>query len=298
MPLPREVYLIPIYIFSRIAPRFWLHIQNRFVTLTMYRLWGSKRKVFHKNISVITGRSPDDPVVRKLARNTWRNYGYYMMDYVQLNRIGKPNNKYLIPEQKGTRYVKQALENGKGGILITPHLGNWELGGVTFALRGCPVYALTLRDSLEKAQEFRDGMRSTLGVKSVHIDPKRYETILRLARLLRENNFLAMLGDRWEGGKKAVVNFFGRRVIFPAGAPALALATGAPIIPVFTVVKPNGHYLAWAEPPIFVSRMPGKTTSRTIEEKTQEIADVFERAISLYPDQWFHFFDYWSRYGC
>jgi KDO2-lipid IV(A) lauroyltransferase len=256
------------------------------------------RRVFQKNISVITGHKPEDPMVKRLARDTWRNYGYYMMDYVQLNRIGKPNNKYLIPEQRGTRHIVQALENGKGGILITPHLGNWELGGVTFAMRGCPVYALTLKDSVEKAQDFRDEMRSTLGIRSIHIDPTRYDTILRLARLLRENNFLAMLGDRYEGGKKAVVNFFGRRVIFPAGASALALSTGAPIIPVFTVVKPNGTYLAWAEPPIVVSRKSGRATTQIIEEKTQEIAHVFEKAIALYPDQWFHFFDYWSRYGC
>ena len=234
----------------------------------------------------------------KFVRNTWRNYGYYMMDYVQLNRMGYPGRKYLIPEQRGTQYVEQALEEGRGGILITPHLGNWELGGVTFALRGCPVYALTLKDSVERAQEFRDRMRRTIGIRSVHIDPTRYDTILKLARLLRENNFLAMLGDRWEGGKKAVVTFFGRRVVFPAGAAALALSTGAPIIPVFTVVKPNGHYLAWAESPIVVSRTDGKSTPRVIEEKTQEIAHVFEKAISRYPDQWFHFFDYWGRYAC
>jgi lauroyl/myristoyl acyltransferase len=86
--------------------------------------------------------------------------------------------------------------------------------------------------------------------------------------------------------------------VFPAGAPALALASGAPIIPAFTIAQPNGHYLAWMEPPIRVSRRSGQTSAELITEKAQEIAGVFETVITRYPDQWYHFFDYWKRYGC
>ena len=252
--------------------------------------------ILQKNLSVLLGRSPDDPFVKRMARTTWQNYGIYLIDYVQLNRFKKKRLEYMVPEQRGTRYINQAIQEGNGAILITPHLGNWELGGVTFALRGCTIHALTLKDQDNEAQEFRDRMRSTLGVETLHINTDDYGMVLKLARLLRENKFIAMLGDRWEGGKKVEVDFFGRKVIFPAGAAAIALATGAPIIPVFTVLRKNGRYLAWGEPPIRVQRKQGQTTSGLIAEKTREIASVFESVISRYPDQWFHFFDYWARY--
>jgi KDO2-lipid IV(A) lauroyltransferase len=193
--------------------------------------------------------------------------------------------------------MQEALNEGRGAILITPHLGNWELGGVTFALKGTPIHALTLKDPENDVQDYRDQMRATLGIHSVHIDPTRFETVLKLVRLLKENEVIAMLGDRWEGGKKAIVNFFNRQVVFPAGAPALALAAGAPIIPVFTLLQKNGRYLAWMESPIRVIRRSGQATSELIAEKTQEIATVFESVISRYPDQWYHFFDYWERYA-
>jgi lauroyl/myristoyl acyltransferase len=85
--------------------------------------------------------------------------------------------------------------------------------------------------------------------------------------------------------------------MFPTGAVALALASGAPIIPVFTVMQKNGRYLAWMEEPIYVRREQGKTARDLYQEKTQEIAAIFEKAISRYPDQLYHFFDYWDRYA-
>lgn len=297
---PREPYLLPIVFFSRATPRFWQLIQTRVVSLVLYRVWKEKRDVLKSNLSVVLGRDPEDRVVKESARDTWFNYGLYSLDYVSLNTLNKKRGHYLIPEQHQTHYVQEALDRGRGGILITPHLGNWELGGATFALRGCPIYALTLKNPEARVQNFRDRMRATLGMRSIHIDPSGsgYQTTLKLAQLLRKNKFIAMLGDRWEGGKKAEVEFFGKKVIFPAGASALALATSAPIIPVFTVVRPGGTYMAWAEAPIYVTRSRGQTSAGIVLERTQEVARVFENAIAAYPTQWYHFFDYWKRYAC
>jgi KDO2-lipid IV(A) lauroyltransferase len=295
---PPRAYLTLSYLFARTLPRFWIRWQNRLATYLIFRIWTDKRHILQQNLSVIRNRSPQDPEVIRLARRTWLNYGIYLVDYLQIYRIPNGSPPHLIPEQRGSRHIIQALEAGNGAILITPHLGNWELGGVTFALQGCPIHALTLMDPEQDVQDYRDRLRATLGIRTIHLDPARYETALKLVRLLRENRVIAMLGDRWEGGKKVEVTFFNRRTSFPAGAPALALASGAPIIPVFTVLNPNGRYLAWMEDPIRVERKSGQGGTELIIEKTQEIATVFERVIARYPDQWYHFFDYWERYGC
>jgi len=291
---PRKLYLAVTYIFARITPRYYQLWHCRVVGRIFYFFMGGTRRAVQKNLSIVLDRPVNDPLVRRTACRTFQNYGLYLVDYVRLNHL----NKYLFPEEKGKRHIKQALAEGNGAILVMPHLGHWELGGVLFAMRECPIHALTLKDPESEVQDFRDEMRGTLGIETVHIDPSNFGNVLKLVKLLRENQVIALLGDRFEGGKKVGVTFFGRKVVFPVGAMALALSSGAPIIPVFTVVKPDGYYLAWMEEPIRVTRRPGVSTTELLTEKAQELATVFETVISRYPDQWYHFFNYWDRYAC
>ncbi len=290
---PRKFYLAFTYIFARTIPRILQLWIIRIISRISYFLMGKRRRAVQENLSGVLKLPLDDRLVKSTAIRTFRNYGIYLTDYVRLNRL----SKYLLPEEKGKHHIKQALADGNGAILIMPHLGNWELGGVLFAMRECPIHALTLKDPETEVQNFRDKMRKTIGIETVHIDPSNFGNILKLVKLLKKNQVIAMLGDRFEGGKKVEVTFFSRKVIFPGGTMALALNSGAPVIPVFTVIKPDGHYAAWMEAPIRATRSPGLSTSEIIEEKTQELATVFEKVISRYPDQWYHSFNYWERYA-
>lgn len=294
----KKLYLLSIYIFARTAPLFWQRIQNRVVTYVLFLFWGRMRRYVMQNLSIILDLPVEDPRIRRLARSTFKNYGWYLRDYVLINSVNKDNFRKMVAEEHGTHYIQQALAEGRGAILITPHLGNWELGGITLALRECRIHALTLKDNQQEVQKFRDSMRASLGVDTIHIDPEDHTTILKMARLLRDNKVIAMLGDRFEGGKESCVTFFGRRISFPSGAMALAQATGCPVIPVFVVLRPDGRYTAWMEEPIRVERQSGQSTAELLDAKTQELASLFERVIREYPDQWYQFFDYWSRYRC
>jgi KDO2-lipid IV(A) lauroyltransferase len=290
----KKLYLALFYLFARVTPRFWQMGQNRLVTPIVFRLWKGVQATLQNNLAVVLNRPAHDPLVRQTACRTLINYGLYLIDYAQLYRL----DSRMLDEEEGAQHMRDALAAGKGAILVTPHLGNWELGGLVFAMRGHPIHALTLVDPETSVQDFRDQMRGSLGIETIHIDPDDFSTILRLAGLLRQNRIIAMLGDRFEGGKQVTVTFFGRQVIFPAGPAALALATGAPIIPVYTLVKPDGRYKAVMDAPIHVQRSgPGKTID-ILTDHTQQVAAAFERTIRCYPDQWYHFFDYWGRYGC
>jgi KDO2-lipid IV(A) lauroyltransferase len=293
---PREIYLIPITFFSRILPRPLLLLQNRLPTYIMSLICKNQRLVWQKNLSIVLGKPAQDPSVKKAARQLLLKYGLYLCDYVQMYRVFKGRARHLIPDVRGMVHFENALKWGQGAILITPHLGHWELGSVLLTMRDCPLYAITLRNPEKKVQDFRDQARAGMGVRSIHIDPERFETVLQIVRLLRENCFVALLGDRWEGGKKAAVRFFGQEVYFPIGAAALALASGAPLIPAYTVLQPNGRYVTCAEEPIWVKRQPGVETAQLLKQTTQELARVFEKAIAQYPDQWYHFYDYWGRF--
>lgn len=134
-------------------------------------------------------------------------------------------------------------------------------------------------------------------MRTLHNDHDGHALVIKLANLLRENKVVAMLADRHENGRKAKVRFFGRQVYFPSGVVALAQVAKCPIIPVFVMLRPDGRYKAWMEEPIRVPSAPGRN-AEVLAGKTQELAMVFEKVIAQYPDQWFHFFNYWERYGC
>ena len=297
MLFPKKPYLLLIYIFAKTAPRWWQLFQNKVVSICLYYLWGAKQRVLHTNTAHVMGLSEDDPQVKKTVIQLFRNYGLYLRDYVLIHDLNKENYKETVASEIGTEYIEKALADGNGAILITPHLGNWELGGVTFALRGCPIHALTLKDNEDVVQDYRDEVRGSLGIKTLHVDPNDHGTILKMARLLKDNQVIAMLGDRLVGGKKSEVTFFDRKVYFPSGAFALAQATGAPIIPVFITLREDNKYEAWMEKPIMVQREAGISNDELIANKTQELATVFEKNIRKHPDQWYQFFDYWSTYS-
>ncbi|TVM19193.1 hypothetical protein DPQ33_02205 [Oceanidesulfovibrio indonesiensis] len=296
MNLPRRVYLVLCYIFVRTTPRFWQLIQNRAVSYIYYLAWGSKRRIIAQNIGVIRNLPPTHPEVKRLTRKAFENYGLYLTDYVSIDILARKLTNKRVQEEDGYRHMRAALDRGNGAILVTPHLGNWELGGVTFARRGHAIHALTLKDEQADVQEFRDSMRKYFGISTLHIDPDDPGNVFKMARLLRQNEVLAMLGDRYEGGKKCVVEFFGRRTVFSCGAATLAMATGAAIVPAFVVLGPRGAYRAWMEEPLYPENAHGENNEAKITSMTQELARIFEKNIAQHPDQWYQFFNYWERY--
>jgi KDO2-lipid IV(A) lauroyltransferase len=290
-------YISLTSLFTRICPAWWLRLQNRIVSRFCFDMLRQRRLAMQRNLAPVLGLPPDHPRVRAAARSAFSNYGLYLMDYVRISRMTPDNFQDKIAEESGMRHIEEALAEGSGAILLSAHVGNWELGGLSFAARGCPIHVVSITDQAQEVQEYRVALRGTVGMRTLHNERDGHALVLRLVNLLRENKVLAMLGDRHENGRATEVTFFGRRVTFPSGVVALAQVSGAPIIPVFVVLRPDGRYRAWMEPPIRVVGRPGRNTE-VLAEKTQELAAVFEKVIAAHPDQWFHFFDYWERYGC
>lgn len=98
----------------------------------------------------------------------------------------------------GSEPLERALAAGTGAILVSPHLGNWELGGLGLADLGYKVNVLTFREPDEKVNELREAMRSERGIGFIYVD--RNDTsplaIIEAVNALRRNEVLALLGER------------------------------------------------------------------------------------------------------
>ena len=293
--LNRFFFLFWFSFFSTIIPRgvqrlFTLTIGNLF-----YFLMARARAGVLANLQVIGGGRLSRGEIAALARRTFQNYGQYLLDYMVMPGLSAEHKGRMVARELGQGHMVRSIKQGKGVICITPHLGNWELGGLLLAFRGAELYVLTLDEIDSQTKAFREQMRGRKGIKNIYINPAdpTPAAIIEIVKVLKEKKVVAMLGDRPENTNTIEVTFFGRKTRFPRGVATLAMATGAAVLPVFVVLK-KGKYWGIIERPIYFASTARKEREQVIKEGMQELARVFERYIKEYPDQWYNFYPYWS----
>jgi KDO2-lipid IV(A) lauroyltransferase len=239
----------------------------------------------------VTGRKS----VEKLVFSTFYKFSRNWCDVMLMIRLRGERLNSLIGRRVGGNHLEEALACGNGAILISPHLGNWELGGLGLAEMGCRINVLTFREPDEKVNELREKVRSARGIRFIYVD--REDTsplaIIEAVNALRRNEILALLGDRDGSSHTATMDFFGRSAEIPLGAAYLGLASGAPVLPVFVPLE-GSRYATVMEAPVYFTGGHAAHKS-TIREGTEQIVRVFEKYIRAYPDQWYNFFDYWGE---
>lgn len=295
--LNRFIYLFFFQFCSTLIPR---PIQKFFSVVVgdlFYLLMRKTRGNVRKNVEGIGRGRWSDGKIDAITRKTFQNYGQYLLDYMVMHRL-RPSNKHeWVEEEAGGIHMIEALQRGKGVICITPHLGNWEIGGLLFSFKGGKLNVLTLDERDLDTKSFREELRSSRGIRNLYIDPKDDSpmSILDAVKALRQNEIVAMLGDRIESQKTMIFDFFGRKTPFPIGVAVLAVATGAPVLPVFVVMERNRKYRGVIEPPISFESSSREDREATIRKGMERLIKKFESYIEKYPDQWYNFYSYWDE---
>ncbi len=231
-----------------------------------------------------------------MAKRCFQNYSHKLLDYMSMHRLDLSNRWKLVEREVGEEHLVRALERGKGVICITPHLGNWELGGYVLASKGYPVNILTLREGSGSLRRYEERIRRRFGIHTIYIDPSDEPklAILEVARKLRENQIVALIADRMVGDRWIELEFFGRPTKFPMGPALLAMETGASVIPVFVILEKRMKYWGILEKPILFKHFP-QDREESLGRGMRKIVKSFEAMIGRYPDQWYNFFPYWDE---
>lgn len=294
MALYSSTNLFFIKLFTVLVPR-WLHPPFAlFWGGLFYLLLPEKRRGVRANLRVVNGRQQ----VEKLVIRTFYLFARNWCDVLLMGRLQGDRLQALIGHRSSGKPLEDALAAGSGAILISPHFGNWELGGLAMADLGYTLHVLTFREPDEQVNQQREEMRRERGIGVIYVD--RDDTsplaMIEAVNALRRNEIVCLIGDRDGSSNIVTVPFFGRPTAFPAGAAYLSLATGAPVIPVFVPLCADGTYATTMEEPIFFSASHGRNKA-VIEAGMGRLAAVFETYIRRYPDQWYNFFDFWKSDG-
>jgi lauroyl/myristoyl acyltransferase len=285
------------YILYRIGQFLAMHLPLRlsyavavFVSDLRYLVARQDRILVKQNLKTIF---PDksESQIKQIRLSMFRNFAKYLVDFFRLAVIDKGFVEKRISIEN-MRYVDQALKEGKGAILLTAHIGNWELGGVAVALLGYPLWAVALEHNHAHVNRFFNGQRQSKGLKVIPFN----KAVRQSLQVLRGNGLLALVGDRdftREGG--VIVDFLNKKASLPRGPAALCFKTNAPIIPGFIVRNADDSFTLHFEHPITAPTQDKQPLSddQAIMWLLLKYKTLIEEYIRKYPDQWFMFRQYW-----
>lgn len=221
-----------------------------------------------------------------IRKRMFRNFAKYLVDFFRFSLL---NEEYIKKNIKieNRAYLDEALKKGQGVITLTAHIGNWELGGVVIALLGYPFSAVALPHKYKKVNDFFNYQRQSKGMKVIPLG----RAVRQCMGILRKNEVLALVGDRDFTENGITLEFFGKPAVFPEGAAAFAVKTGAVIIPGFMVRNPDDTFTLRFEKPLENTPVDDKKTE--IKNLILHYKSIFEDYIRRYPDQWYMFRRFW-----
>ncbi|MDD5439202.1 MAG: lysophospholipid acyltransferase family protein, partial [Candidatus Omnitrophica bacterium] len=175
-----------------------------------------------------------------------------------------------------------------GGVFLSSHIGNWELGAAVISSLGYEIYALALDHDDKKINKFFVRQRKTLGVGVIALTA----ALKKCTQILRRNKLLGILGDRDFTKSGIMVNFFGKETVLPKGPAFFSLRTGAPIVMAIMVRTKGDRYLFVLEKPL--TRLRRGNPRKDMESLMAEYLKLLEKYIRRYPDQWYVFKRVWN----
>jgi KDO2-lipid IV(A) lauroyltransferase len=278
---------------ARAVPPEWL---ARLSSSTVERVVWRKprlREAIQGNLSRVLGLPPESAAVEAAGLAMLANHSRLWIDFLRYAGRGDVDPDLLISRHEGTRFLHEAHEAGKGAILLTAHVGNFELGGFLLRKFGFRVAAVYQPDPSPVVERHRNEARASLGVEGIPVTTSAL-SFISVLRALEENVLVAMQGDRDVSGTGRRLPFFGESVSFPVGPFRLAAASGAPLLPVFVLVDADGRYQTIVKPPIPVEGCGRDAREDAIDGAMRAFVALTEETIRSNPAQWYQFTPFWE----
>jgi len=218
---------------------------------------------------------------RAIARTMFAHFGRVLLELMKFGTLSE-EQMLACSEIDGEDRVRQAFQQGRGVLFFTGHFGYWEMHAIAHPLRlgghGLAVLARPLDNPY--LHETLERIRTRTGNTVIY----RQRAIRKVMRELAANRSVALLIDQHLHSADAVyVDFFDRPAATTSALAALALRTGAPVIPVFALPLPGGRYRFVYERPV---PPPKEASPDAVREFTQRCTDVLEMYVRRDPALW------------
>ncbi len=260
-----------------LGPGRWCGAALGQMTFSVVRL---RRRVTLENLHWAFPELTDRRERVRLGARCYRHLGKGLVEFCHFPVLNRDRLAGLL-DIRGLENLQQALQAGRGAILLSGHFGAWELLGPAFALNGVAVDLFVRSQKNPLFDDLMNRHRSWVGADII----RSSGTPRAILRSLRQNRLLVMLADQ-DGGRDGIfIPFMGRPASTAPGVARIALRTGAPILMGFVSRQPDGRHRLVIEPPLKV------TPSGDSQEDLRRILEAYTRNleahIRAHPHQWF-----------
>lgn len=245
---------------------------------TFFALDRSHRRVALANLAqCFPARSEAER--RAIARRMFQHFGILLVELLRFGRL-TPEAMRARVIVEGEERVHAAYAKGRGVLFFTGHFGFWEMHAVVHALVFQPIGVLARPLDNPGLHALLEDMRQRTGNTVIY----REGAVRKVLRMLAAGQGVAMLIDQHMHSPDAIwVQFFQRPAATTSTLAALALRTGAPVIPVFAMPGPDGRLHLIYEHPV---PPPAADTPDPVKDFTQRCTDVLEMYVRRQPELW------------
>jgi lauroyl/myristoyl acyltransferase len=283
-------FSISLFLARSLPRRLMYALQHHTIGLYM-RLRPKYLSAVRSNLAVILGQPAGSAGVQRKAVELIDAHFAAWIDFLHFASRPPEEAAELVDSVEGYENILEGRARGKGVLLLTAHLGNWEIGGLMLAEVRQPIHVVLVPDIYPAVERARRRLHERAGVSEIPIDSS-FGPTLAVLRALERNAIVAMQGDRDFNNTGVAVPFLGRNAFFPRGPLRVAMATEAAVLPAFIVRVREGRYRAIVEKPLAIER--GGDREEALRENLRRYVAILERYVRASPEQWYCFYPFWD----
>jgi len=213
--------------------------------------------------------------------------GKNLIEFMSFPHMSNAQTQEIVVFE-GKAHIDRALAQGRGAIILTGHFGNWELLAASLVAQVAPLSPIARRVRSKRLDLLVRACRQKAGYLSIDRDSATRDAL----RCLRRNELLGLLADVDTNVDGVFVDFFGRPAHTPYSPVAIALKTGATILPTFIVRQPDDSHCVIVEPPLVLKKTGNREQDFLVN--TQNFTEIIESYVRRYPEQWIWMHERWK----
>jgi lauroyl/myristoyl acyltransferase len=213
-----------------------------------------------------------------ISKKAGLNLSICLYEQLMMGRVLNKKNYHKFLKEENIHNLYEAHKEGKGVIILTGHLGNYEWGAALMHYHGFSVAAISVEYKTEFIRDLYEFNRKRAGIGVFYVRKSFADPI----RFLKNGGVLAIAGDRSFGGSSLKVKIFDTETEIPKGAFFLASRLGIPIVPAFSLKEKDNLYHVYFEKPF-------KISESEIDLGIEKYIEILQRYIKKYPEQWLLF---------
>ena len=266
----------------QLLPLYFCMLIGRFCAYAGYLVDRKRRTIAEQNLRNAYGKDLSDVQRRKIIRRNYLHLASVGIDFIKLPQIVNGNNWRKYFEVEGLEFAREALEQGKGIIFVSGHVGSWEVLGCAMKyLFHQPVHSIAKHMENPFSDKLFTQLRENSGQKIIFTE----NASRAILRVLKSNQLLGILIDQHVRENNIFVDFFGQKAATTRSVATLSLKTGASVIMLFARrVGRRYRFKVTVSKPIQIEKTGNQ--EKDILNLTQRCTSIIESRIREHPHEW------------